>query len=190
MPGITSPCPPPRDFKPSNSSGESFVTCETPANVEKVEKDFAELLRLFNKKGVRYCIVGAFAVGFYAIPRYTKDMDLFVEPTAENGERICRALQAFGFGSLRISPADFAKKGRFIQLGYEPVRVDLITSIAGVTFGQAWKNRKKGRYGAQRVFFIGPNDLMKNKRASRRKQDLADLEILQRAKKRRFSGHS
>ena len=156
--------------------------------MERLEKDFKELLRSFNNQGVRYCIVGAFAVGFHAIPRYTKDLDIWVEPTLENGQRICRALEEFGFGSLGISPDDFSKTGRFIQLGYEPVRVDLITSISGLTFDHAWKNRRSGRYGSERVFFISLEDLIKAKRASCRKQDLADLEILWKAKKKRSRG--
>lgn len=151
--------------------------------MEKVEKDFAELLRSFNRRGVRYCIVGAFAVGFHAVPRYTKDLDIWVEPTEGNGQRICLALQDFGFGSLKIVPQDFSKKGRFIQLGYEPVRVDLITSIPGVTFDQAWEHKKRGRYGTELAYFIGLEDLIKNKRASGRRQDLADLEILNRLKR-------
>lgn len=148
--------------------------------MEKAEKDFEELLRLFNKQGVRYLIVGAFAVGFHAIPRYTKDLDVLVEPSAENGEKICRALKGFGFGSLKIGPEDFARKGRFIQLGYEPVRVDLITSIQGVVFDRAWKHRKKGRYGAESVYFLGLKDLVQNKQVSRRGQDLVDLEVLRK----------
>lgn len=150
-----------------------------------VEKDFAELLRLFNKHRVRYCIVGAFAVGFHAVPRYTKDLDLLVEPTEANGEKICRALKEFGFGNLQITPADFVQAGRFIQLGYEPVRVDLITSLQGVTFDRVWKRRQKGRYGEERVWFIGLGELIKNKLAARRAQDLADLDILQRARKKK-----
>ncbi len=151
----------------------------------RFEEDFAELLESFNKNGVRYLIVGAFAVGFHAIARYSKDMDILVEPSEDNGERICQALKEFGFGSLKISPGDFALKGRFIQLGYEPVRVDLITSISGVTFEQAWKNRARGRYGRGFAYFIGLKDLIRAKRASRRKQDLADLEILTKAAARR-----
>lgn len=149
--------------------------------MEKFEKDFAELLGLFSRHGVRYLVVGAFAVGYHAIPRYSKDLDILVEPTQENGRRICEALRDFGFGSLKISPRDFASKGRFIQLGYEPVRVDLITSIAGVTFGNAWKNRARGRYGTGPAYFISLKDLIRAKRASRRKQDLADLELLVKA---------
>ncbi len=150
--------------------------------MEKVEKDFAEFLRSFNKQGVRYLIVGAFAVGFHAVPRYTKDMDLWVEPTVANGERICRALEQFGFGRLKITPQDFARAGRVIQLGYEPIRIDLITAIRGVTFGQAWKNRKRGFYGTQRAFFISLRDLTRNKKVSGRKQDLADLDILRKVR--------
>ena len=152
--------------------------------MEKVEKDFEDLLRSFNKQRVRCCIVGAFAVGFHAVPRYTKDMDILVEPTLGNGERICRALEDFGFGSLKIAPSDFAKEGRFIQLGFEPVRVDLMTSISGVSFDRVWKHRKKGSYGTVSASFIALDDLIKTKRASHRKQDLADLEVLGKAKKK------
>lgn len=151
----------------------------------KVQKDFAELLRCFNRRRVRYCIVGAFAVGFHAVPRYTKDLDLLVEPTVANGERVCRALKDFGFGSLQITPQDFATKGRFIQLGYEPVRVDLITAIAGVTFDQVWAHRSRSRYGTVSVPYIGVNELAKSKRAAHRPQDLADLELLKATARRR-----
>ena len=145
----------------------------------KVEPDFEELLRLFNKHKVKYCIVGAFAVAFYAQPRYTKDLDILVEPKIKNGEKIISALWEFGFGKLDLSPEDFATKGRNIQLGYEPVRVDLLTSIKGCSFNQVWKNKEEGRYGKEKVFFIGKNDLIRNKKSLGRKQDLADLELLE-----------
>lgn len=150
-----------------------------------IEKDFAELLRCFNNAGVRYCIVGAFAVGFHAVPRYTKDMDLLVEPTRSNGKKICRALKAFGFGALAITPEDFNRPGRFIQLGYEPVRVDLITSLPGVTFTQVWKARQRGAYGGEPVWFIGREELAHSKRAAGRLQDLADLDMLRKTRTRR-----
>lgn len=151
----------------------------------QVEKDFEELLRLFNKHKVRYCIVGAFAVAFHALPRYTKDLDLLVEPSRENGEKIIRALIDFGFASLKLSADDFAKKGRFIQLGFEPVRIDLITSVEGVKFGQVWDGKKLGKFGQSKTYFIGLKELIKNKKASHRLQDLADLEVLKKAKKTR-----
>lgn len=151
----------------------------------RVEKDFEELLKSFNKYNVRYCIIGAFAVGFYALPRYTKDMDILVEPSLENGERITKALKEFGFGGLALSAKDFAEKGKFIQLGYEPVRVDIITSIERMGFEEIWSNKKIGTYGNEQVFFIGLDELMKAKKISNRKQDKADLEVLLSDRKRR-----
>lgn len=144
----------------------------------KVEKDYEELLELFNRYKVRYCIVGAYAVAFYERPRYTKDLDILVEPTLENAKRIIKALDAFGFGSLKLTEGDFTKKGNIIQLGYEPVRVDLLTSIKGAPFKKIWETRQVGTYGRRRVFFIGKNELMRNKKLTGRRQDLADIEVL------------
>lgn len=149
----------------------------------KTEKDYEELLRLFNKHKVKYCIVGAFALALYARPRYTKDLDLLVEPSVANGQRITAALKDFGFGSLNITPKDFSKKGRIIQLGYEPVRIDLLTSIEGCNFDEVWNSRRQGSYGEEKVYFIGLEQLIKNKKYSERKQDLADLELLQKVQK-------
>ncbi len=145
----------------------------------KVEKDYEELLQLFNKYSVKYCIVGAYALAFYARPRYTKDMDILVEPSAENARRVLESLNEFGFGSLQLSEQDFIELGQIIQLGYEPVRIDLITSIEGMDFQEIWKNRTLGRYGRQQVPFIGLNDLIACKKIAKRSQDLADLEVLQ-----------
>lgn len=149
----------------------------------KIEKDYEELLRLLNKHKVKYCIIGAFATAFYALPRYTKDLDILVEPSFLNGQRIIAALKEFGFGSLNLSPEDFNKKSKIIQLGYEPIRVDLITSIVGCDFRQAWRNKKPGIYGKEKVFFIGLEELIKNKKKLGRKQDLADLEALLKVRK-------
>ncbi len=151
--------------------------------MKKVEKDFEELLKLFNKHRVKYCIVGAFAVAFHAVPRYTKDLDILVKPDELNGIQIVKALEAFGFASLKLSAKDFSKEGLYIQLGYEPLRIDLITSVEGITFQEVWKNKKSGFYGPVKTFFIGLKELIKNKRAVKRKQDLADLEILEKVAK-------
>lgn len=144
----------------------------------KTEKDFEELLKLFNKNKVRYCIVGAYAVAFYAEPRYTKDMDIFVEPDKDNARRIIKSLAEFGFKSLTLEEKDLIRKGKIIQLGYEPVRIDLITSIEGCSFKEVWKNRAIGTYGKQKVIFIGFNELIKNKKKTGRKQDNVDISIL------------
>lgn len=153
--------------------------------MEKTEKDYEELLRLFNKHKVKYCIVGAFAVAFYAVPRYTKDMDILVKPDIENGKRIVNALNEFGFEGLKLFADDFSKKGRIIQLGYEPVRIDIVTSIEGCNFEQVWKNKKRGQYSKEKVYFIGLDELIKNKKASGRKQDKVDIDVLLIAKKRK-----
>lgn len=144
----------------------------------KAEKDYEGLLRLFNKNKVRYCIVGAYALAFYATPRYTKDMDILVEPVVGNGRRIIRSLNEFGFKSLRLTEKDFSRKNRIVQLGYEPLRVDILTSIDGCSFKEVWKNKRTSRYGRQKAFFIGRDELIKNKKASKRKQDKVDLGIL------------
>ena len=147
-----------------------------------VEKDFEELLELFNKNKVKYCIVGAYAVAFHAKPRYTKDMDILVEPDVKNAKKIVKSLDEFGFKSLGLIEKDFTRKGTIIQLGYEPVRVDIITYIDGCDFVEVWKNKKSGTYGKEKVFFIGKNELIKNKRISNRKQDKMDLDTLLPAK--------
>lgn len=149
----------------------------------KAEKDYEDLLRLFNKHKVKYCIVGAYAVAFYAIPRFTKDLDIFVLADEKNGKRIVNALNEFGFAGIGLKPSDVSKKGGIIQLGYEPVRIDIVTSISGCAFDEVWKNRKIGTYGREKVFFIGIKELISNKKSMRRKQDLADLEFLRQVAK-------
>jgi hypothetical protein len=149
----------------------------------KVEKDYEELLRLFNKNKVRYCIVGAYALAFYARPRYTKDMDILVEPAIENAARIIRSLQEFGFKSSALTEKDFSQQNRIIQLGYEPLRVDILTSIEGCSFKEVWRNKITFRYGRQKAFFIGIGELIKNKKSSNRKQDKVDLDILLQSQK-------
>lgn len=138
-------------------------------------RDFEELLECLRRRGVRALVVGGHAVAFHAKPRYTKDIDLFVEPTADNAERLLKALDDFGFGSLPLSGEDFSRPGRIVQLGVEPNRVDFITSMSGVSFEEAWRNRVSGHYGSRPAFFIGLDELKRTKQAAGRPQDLADL---------------
>lgn len=151
----------------------------------RLEKDFEELLECLNKNEVRYCVVGAFAVAFHGIPRFTKDMDILVEPTTQNSKKILKALDEFGFGSLGLTEKDFSKPGVIIQLGYEPVRVDILTSVDGCGFQEVWKNKETGQYGKQKVLYIGLSELIKNKRASNRPQDKVDVRKLVKWKKRK-----
>ena len=123
-------------------------------------------------------MVGAHAVAFHAKPRFTKDFDLFVEPSDDNAERLVRALADFGFGNIGLTPDDFAAAGRIVQLGVAPSRIDIATAIDGLTFEQAWQGRVAGTYGSEPVWYIGRQDLIRNKTAAGRPQDLADLSWL------------
>lgn len=147
----------------------------------KVEKDYEELLRLLNRHKVKYCIIGSFAVAFYAKPRYTKDIDILIESDRENSRRILKALKEFGFGSIPLSEEDFIKEGNIIQLGYEPLRIDILTSMEGASFTEIWEKRTSGMYGSEKVHFISLKDLIQNKQLSGRLQDKHDLQILEKA---------
>ena len=142
------------------------------SNIKKLRIDSGTLIQCDFK-------ISGYALAFYARPRYTKDIDILVENSIENARRILKALQEFGFGSLQLSEQDFMEPGQIIQLGYEPVRIDLITSIRGIDFQQIWKNRATGKFGQQQVFFIGMDDLIASKQISNRSQDRVDLEMLQ-----------
>ncbi|OGR52268.1 MAG: hypothetical protein A3I11_05470 [Elusimicrobia bacterium RIFCSPLOWO2_02_FULL_39_32] len=146
--------------------------------MERVEKDYEEFLRLLNKHKVKYCIVGGFAVGFHAFPRYTKDIDILVEPTLVNGRKICDVLKEFGFSSLNLTAEDFSLPKQIIQLGYEPVRIDLITSVKGCSFQEIWKNKVIANYGNTKVYFAGLKKLIKIKNKTGRSQDRSDIEKL------------
>ena len=146
----------------------------------KTEKDYEELLRLFNKNKVKYCIVGAYAVGFHTVPRYTKDIDILVEPEKENAMRIIKSLKKFGFKNIGLKTEDFYSKGKIIQLGYEPVRIDILTSLKGCTFNEVWKGRVCGAYGKEKVFFIGPKELIKSKKSTKRPVDKIDIAKLKK----------
>jgi hypothetical protein len=144
----------------------------------EVQQDFKDLLELFNKHRIDYIIVGGYALGFHGAPRYTGDLDIFVKPDLVNARKIMQALDEFGFGSVGLTAADFEKEGKVVQLGFPPVRVDIITSITGVTWEQARLGRIEGPFGDVLVYFIGRDEFVANKRALGRKKDLADLEAV------------
>jgi len=146
----------------------------------KTEKDYEEFLGLLNKNSVRYAIVGAFALALYSKPRYTKDLDILIEPEEENAKKLINVLHEFGFEEINIKKEDLTRKNQILQLGYEPLRIDILTSIAGCSFQEVWNNKFKEKYGKTLVNFIGKKELMKNKKAIGRKQDIADLELLRK----------
>ncbi len=144
----------------------------------KVEKDFEEFIRLLNYHKVKYLVVGAFALIYYTYPRNTGDIDFFVECAELNAERLIKVLKDFGFEGLGLVKEDFIKPDSVIQLGFPPVRIDILTSISGINFDEAYKNRIKAKLGNEKVFFISKDDLIKNKTAAGRTKDLSDLEQL------------
>ncbi len=146
----------------------------------RIEKDFKEFIALLNENKVKYLIVGGFAFAFYVEPRYTKDIDILIEASEENSKKIIDALTAFGFGNVGLKEENFQKPDQIIQLGYAPVRIDIITSIAGVTFDSAWKNKVEGKYGDIPCFFISKEDLILNKQKAARPQDITDVKKLKK----------
>ena len=144
----------------------------------EAQKDFRDLLALFNAYKVDYIIVGAHALAYHGVPRYTGDMDIFVRPDLVNAQRILHALDEFGFGSVGLIIEDFVNPHKVVQLGEAPVRVDIITSITGVTWEEAYTNREEGIYGDVAVCYIGKKEFILNKRSIGRKKDMADIEAI------------
>ena len=144
----------------------------------EVQQDFRELLKLFNAHNVEYVIIGGYALAFHGAPRYTGDMDLLVKPDQNNAQKVLNALKDFGFVKLDLSSNDFSSPEKVVQLGVPPVRIDIITSITGVSWEQIVSNRVSGTYGDVPVYYIGKREFIANKKAIARHKDLADIEAL------------
>jgi hypothetical protein len=144
----------------------------------EIQQDFKELLALFNDHKVEYIIVGGYALAFHGAPRYTGGIDIFVKPNTQNARRIMVALNEFGFGSVGLTEGDFESPDKVVQLGVPPVRIDIITSLTGVSWEEAFSGRVAGKYGDLPIYYIGREQFIANKRAIGRKKDLADLEAL------------
>jgi hypothetical protein len=144
----------------------------------EAQQDFKDLLALFNAHKVDYIIVGAHALAYHGAPRYTGDMDVLVRPDLENARRILDVLEEFGFGSLGLRIEDFTSPDKVVQLGVAPVRIDIVTSITGVSWEEAAAGRVTGTYGGLEVYYLGKKQFILNKRAIGRKKDLADLEAI------------
>ena len=144
----------------------------------EVQKDFREFLALLNEHEVDFMIVGGYALAFHGAPRYTGDIDVYIKPDRENAQRIIKVLEEFGFSSLELSIEDFQNEDNVVQLGLPPVRIDIITSISGVTWKEAESSKEPGKYGSVSIFYIGKNQYVANKRAIGRTKDIADIEAL------------
>lgn len=144
----------------------------------ELDRDFKEFLACLVAHEVRFLVVGGYAVALHGHPRYTGDLDVWVWTDAENAAGLLSALADFGFGSVGLSSADFTEPNRVVQLGYPPVRIDLLTSIDGVDFEACFARRVDVVIGQLSVPFIALEDLRRNKAASGRPQDRADLAAL------------
>lgn len=144
-------------------------------------KDFKDLLRAFNANAVKYLIIGGHAFGVHAEPRTTKDLDLFIRSDAENARAVFLALSQFGAPLAGMTPTDFSD-GTMFQMGQPPDRIDILQEIDGVNFDEAWNNRIEGSIdGEVPAAVISRDDLIRNKLASGREQDLLDVKKLRRA---------
>ena len=143
-----------------------------------LNQDFKEFIKSLNDKHVRYLVVGGYALAFHGHPRYTKDLDIWIELNKTNANNIIHALEQFGFASLNLKEEDFLLANQVIQLGYPPSRIDLLTSADGVSFDDCYSARLSVDIDGVTVCFIDRENLIKNKLATGRAQDIADTEKL------------
>ncbi|MDB5120865.1 MAG: nucleotidyltransferase family protein [Sphingobacteriales bacterium] len=148
------------------------------------EPDFIDFIDLLNKHQVEYMVVGAHALAFHGRPRHTGDLDIWIRPSVENASKLVDTINDFGFGSLGLKVEDFIKENYVTQLGYPPLRIDILNSISGVFFEEAYVHRINGEIEGMPISFISVQDFIENKKASGRTKDLSDLELLNKSKKK------
>jgi predicted nucleotidyltransferase len=140
--------------------------------------DFKEFVKLLTENKVEYLIVGGYAVGVHGYPRYTGDLDVWINNSDENANRILKCVNDFGFSSYNLKLTDFTSEGSIIQLGYPPIRIDIINQIDGVKFSECFTAKKIVTIDNLQVNFIGYDDLIKNKKATSRPRDIDDIQNL------------
>jgi len=147
-----------------------------------LDPDLRDILSALNAHEVKYLLVGGYAVGVYSEPRATKDLDIFIQSDPENGEAVFRALAEYGAPLEGMTAADFCNKPDSVfQIGVPPVRIDILQSISGVTFDQAWENRITAFIDEIPTNVISRDDLIRNKLAAGRRRDLLDVEDIREA---------
>jgi len=144
----------------------------------ELNQDFKEFIELLNKHKVKYLVVGGYAVGFHGYPRFTGDIDFWIAISSENATKILNVLNEFGFGSLNFKIEDFLEANNIIQLGYEPTRIDILTSLSGVQFDNCYQQAVEANFEGLEIKFIDLKNLRINKASSGRAKDLGDLENL------------
>jgi len=149
-----------------------------------LEKDFEDFVALLNKYQIHYMIVGGYALAFHGKPRHTGDLDIWIDISDENAEKMCNALAEFGMSSLGLTKDDFLRKGIITQIGYPPLRIDILNEIDGVSFKDAYVNKLIIDVDGLMINYIGLDDLIKNKTVSGRHQDLTDANTLKKLKKK------
>ena len=150
-----------------------------------VSRDYEDLFNIFNAHKIRYLVVGAHAVVFYSVPRFTKDLDVWVPPALNGAAQIYDALKAFGAPLRGMTAEDFQDPSMFLQIGVAPVRIDIMLNVPGISWEEAWAHRKKSRYGKTPIHILGLDELIQAKKASGRPQDRLDLKQLLARKTRR-----
>jgi hypothetical protein len=145
-----------------------------------VNPDFKDLFAALNAEGAEYLLVGGYAMAVHDAPRFTKDLDVWVNPSVSNPPRVHAALRRFGASLGELTLEDLATPGIVFQIGVQPNRIDLLTAIDGVTFEEAWPDRLESTYGAEPVHVIGRRHLVQNKRSTGRAQDQIDADLLDR----------
>lgn len=142
-----------------------------------IHPDFRDFIKSLQDSNVNFLIVGAYALARHGAPRFTGDLDVWIKPDADNAHALLTALQNFGFSSLKITEEDILS-GQTIQLGYPPVRIDLLTKLTGLATDEIWDGKVEGSFGDLTVYYLGKECLIKNKRAIGRNKDLADIDSI------------
>ena len=166
-----------------------FRTASSPRSRRKESvrsRDYEEFIESLNRSGAEFLIVGAHAVAFHARPRATKDLDIYIDPTPPNAERVLQAIRDFLGSDLGIKAADLSTPGRIVQLGVAPTRIDLMARLSGVdSFASAWSRRVDAVFGDVPAHYIALDDLIRAKTSAGREQDKADVKVLRRVVTRR-----
>ena len=165
---------------PSNGWPHSNSSANPTIPMPTLHNDFADFLRLLNERNVRYLVVGGYAVAYHGYPRYTGDLDVFVEASPENAARLVEVYGEFGFNRSDLKPEIFMIPDNVVRIGHEPVRLEVLTSITGVAFADAYVRRIQVEMNGLVVPFIALVDLIKNKTSTGRGKDRVDAEALQK----------
>ncbi len=148
-------------------------------------KDYEDFIGCLNNNNVKYLVVGGMAVIFHGYPRYTGDIDFWIQKSEENAGKVVKAISDFGMGTLNLMESDFLKKDNIIQLGFEPNRIDILTDLHTVEFERCYTNRKEVKSKNFVVPFIDVSDLIASKLVANRPQDIADVYKLQKVQQKR-----